>query len=54
MRMQNHSNSKISSGDARQVFRQFAWNLAGSLKSPRTSKTKNTQRKTPTKRGKNK
>jgi hypothetical protein len=52
--MQNHLKAKISNGEARQVFRQFAWNLASGLKSPKTSRTRNIIKKVHKNRGKNK
>jgi len=46
--LQNHS--KTNSSNAKQVFRQFAWNLAGSLKTPKNL-PKRSRVKTRAKRG---
>jgi len=49
--LQNHS--RANSSNAKQVFRQFAWNLAGSLKTPKIAKNspKRSRVKTRSKRG---
>ncbi len=45
---------KNNAGEAQQVFRQFAWNLASSLKLAKAGRDKNTAHKPRAKRGKNK